>query len=183
MATRQRFLSHRSLAFGTGRVRGILPKVSRRRHSPQPASSLISATSSFMLDRPLHITKATACVIVSAEEDVRAVKDLTSCASTRAERGPKEIAQEIQPSKEARDSTQGTPRLELDLWVKAHEALVKEVEAAKEKVSSQHAHGISAPSDLASCNCTAMLTICEAACWQLGRSRRLCWLFCIQSQL
>lgn len=52
----------------------------------------------------------------------------------RADRGPKEIAQEIEPSKEARDNAEGTPRLDLPLWVTWHEALVKEVAATKEQV-------------------------------------------------
>ena len=52
----------------------------------------------------------------------------------RAERGPKEIAQELEPSKEARDSAQGTPRLDLDVWVQMHRALVKQVAEDKAQV-------------------------------------------------
>ena len=53
----------------------------------------------------------------------------------RADRGPKELAQEIEPSQEARDSTQGTPRLDMKNWERSHVNLVKEIAASREKAS------------------------------------------------
>ncbi|KAK9797085.1 hypothetical protein WJX73_006137 [Symbiochloris irregularis] len=50
----------------------------------------------------------------------------------RADHGPVEIAQELQPSKEARDSAQGTSRMEIAHWALTHEALVQQKEADKE---------------------------------------------------
>lgn len=50
-----------------------------------------------------------------------------------------EIAQEIQPSKEARDSARGTSRMEIANWALAHEALVQQVAADKELVCAQAA--------------------------------------------
>ena len=105
------------------------PLATRLGVAPATVSAAACCSAPFIARRGLC-----ASVLTSFHTDVGCVPN------GRADRGPKEIAAEIEPSKEARDSTQGAPRLDMAQWVLAHEGLVKQMAEDKKQVCALSDH-------------------------------------------